>query len=89
MMSRPVSPSEDMRSAFPRAGTAESTSSALFSTVASRDRQAMSSKGVIDGFEDIVGASRGSLERYWISFESSRQLTPLLSSKANRNWEGT
>ena len=39
-------------------GTAESTSSALFSTVASRDRQAMSSKGVIDGFEDIVGASR-------------------------------
>ena len=39
-------------------GTAESTSSALFSTVASRGRQAMSSKGVIDGFEDIVGASR-------------------------------
>jgi formate hydrogenlyase transcriptional activator len=32
-------------------------SSALFSTVASTGRHAMSSKGVNDGFEDIVGAS--------------------------------
>jgi len=38
--------------------TAESTSSALFSTVASRGRQAMSGKGMNDSFEDIVGASR-------------------------------
>jgi formate hydrogenlyase transcriptional activator len=38
--------------------TAESTSSALFSTVASRGRQAMSGKGANDGFEDIVGGSR-------------------------------
>jgi formate hydrogenlyase transcriptional activator len=37
--------------------TAESISSALFSTVASRGRHAMSSKGVNDGFEAIVGAS--------------------------------
>jgi formate hydrogenlyase transcriptional activator len=37
---------------------AESTSSALFSTVASRGRQPMSSNGVNDGFEDIVGESR-------------------------------
>src|SRR5216683_2033708 len=39
--------------------TAESTSPALFSTVASRGRQAMNGKAVNDGFEDIVGASRG------------------------------
>jgi formate hydrogenlyase transcriptional activator len=37
---------------------AESTSSALFSTVSSRGRQPMSSNGVNDGFEDIVGESR-------------------------------
>jgi transcriptional regulator with GAF, ATPase, and Fis domain len=37
--------------------TAESTSSPLFSTVTSRGRHAMNSKGVNDGFEDIVGAS--------------------------------
>jgi len=43
----------------PRA-TAESTSSALFSTVSSRGRQAMKGKGVSDGFEEIIGA-RGAL----------------------------
>jgi formate hydrogenlyase transcriptional activator len=37
--------------------TAESTSSALFSTVASRGRQALRSKGVNDGFARIIGAS--------------------------------
>jgi len=37
--------------------TAESTSSALFSTVASTSHHAMSSKGVNNGFEDIIGAS--------------------------------
>jgi transcriptional regulator with GAF, ATPase, and Fis domain len=40
--------------------TAESTSSALFSPVASRGRQAMKGKGVNDGFEEIIGA-RGAL----------------------------
>src|SRR5260370_30453704 len=39
---------------IPTCATAESTSSALFSTVASRGSQAMSSKDVNDGFEDIV-----------------------------------
>jgi formate hydrogenlyase transcriptional activator len=38
-------------------GTAESTSSALFSTVASRESQAMKGKTANDGFEGIVGAS--------------------------------
>jgi formate hydrogenlyase transcriptional activator len=37
--------------------TAESTSSALFSTVASSGRQALRGKGVNDGFARIVGAS--------------------------------
>jgi formate hydrogenlyase transcriptional activator len=37
--------------------TADSTSSALLPTIASRGRQAKKSKGVNDGFEDIVGAS--------------------------------
>jgi len=37
--------------------TAESTSSALFSTVASRARQALRGKGVNDGFARIIGAS--------------------------------
>jgi len=37
--------------------TAESTSSALFSTVASRGRQALRGKGVNDGFARIIGAS--------------------------------
>ena len=36
--------------------TAASTSSTLLSTVASRSRQAMRSKGVNDGFEEIIGA---------------------------------
>src|SRR5467141_2199568 len=40
--------------------TAESTSSALFSPVASRGRQAMNGKGVNDDFEEIIGA-RGAL----------------------------
>ena len=40
--------------------TAESTSSALFSPVASRGRQAMKGKGVNDDFEEIIGA-RGAL----------------------------
>jgi formate hydrogenlyase transcriptional activator len=45
---------------IPMRGTAESTSSALFSTVASRGSQAMKGKTANDGFEGIVGAS-GSL----------------------------
>jgi len=45
---------------IPARGTAESTSSALFSTVASRGSQAMKGKTANDGFEGIVGAS-GSL----------------------------
>jgi formate hydrogenlyase transcriptional activator len=45
---------------IPTCVTAESTSSALFSTVASRGRQAMKGKTANDGFEGIVGAS-GSL----------------------------
>ena len=40
--------------------TAESASSALFSPVASRGRQAMKGKGVNDDFEEIIGA-RGAL----------------------------
>src|SRR5260370_8263140 len=45
---------------IPARGTAESTSSALFSTVASRGSQAMKGKTANDGFEGIVGPS-GSL----------------------------
>jgi formate hydrogenlyase transcriptional activator len=40
-----------------RRAASESTSSALFSTVAPRGRHAMSSKGVNDGFARIVGVS--------------------------------
>jgi formate hydrogenlyase transcriptional activator len=47
-------------SAIPMGATAESTSSALFSTVASRGRQAINGKATNDGFEGIVGAT-GSL----------------------------
>ena len=43
---------------IPARTTAESTSSALFLTVASRSRQVMNGNTVNDGFEDIVGASR-------------------------------
>ncbi len=43
---------------IPTRGTAESTSSALFSKVASRGRQAMEGKTANDSFEGIVGASR-------------------------------
>src|SRR5713226_5546865 len=43
---------------IPTLGTAESTSSALFSNVASRGRQAMEGKTANDSFEGIVGASR-------------------------------
>ena len=43
---------------IPAGATAESTSSALFSTVTSRNRQVMNGKTVNDGFEDIVGTSR-------------------------------
>jgi formate hydrogenlyase transcriptional activator len=46
--------------AIPTPGTDESTSSALFSNVASRGRQAMKGNAANDGFEGIVGAS-GSL----------------------------
>jgi len=42
---------------IPTYGTAESTSSALFSTVASRGRQAIKGTTANDGFEGIVGAS--------------------------------
>jgi formate hydrogenlyase transcriptional activator len=42
---------------IPTSQTAESTSSALFSTVTSRGRHAMNSKGANDGFAGIVGAS--------------------------------
>jgi formate hydrogenlyase transcriptional activator len=45
---------------IPRRGTAESTSSALFATLASRGSQTIKSKSANDGFEGIVGAS-GSL----------------------------
>jgi formate hydrogenlyase transcriptional activator len=45
---------------IPRGGTAESTSSALFSTVASRGSQAMIGKTANDSFEGVVGAG-GSL----------------------------
>jgi formate hydrogenlyase transcriptional activator len=44
---------------IPTRGTAESTSSALFSNVASRGRQAKQSVGVNDSLEGIVGASGG------------------------------
>ncbi len=43
---------------IPALGTAESTSSVLFSAVASRGSQAMKGKTANDGFEGIVGASR-------------------------------
>jgi transcriptional regulator with GAF, ATPase, and Fis domain len=43
---------------IPARATAESTSSALFSTVTSRNRQVMNGNTVNDGFEDIVGTSR-------------------------------
>ena len=43
---------------IPERATAESTSSALFLTVASRSRQVMNDNTVNGGFEDIVGASR-------------------------------
>ena len=39
--------------------TAESTSSALFLTIASSGRQALNGNGVNDGFEDSIGSSRG------------------------------
>jgi formate hydrogenlyase transcriptional activator len=42
----------------PTRGTAESTSSALFSNVASRGRQAMDGETANDSFEGIVGSSR-------------------------------
>jgi formate hydrogenlyase transcriptional activator len=42
---------------IPTRGTAESTSSALFSNAASRGRQAMEGKTAIDSFEGIVGSS--------------------------------
>ncbi len=42
---------------IPARATPESTSSALFLTVASRSRQVMNGNSVNDGFEDIVGAS--------------------------------
>src|SRR5882762_394551 len=42
---------------IPTRGTAESTSSALFSNVASRGRQGMEGKTANDSFEGIVGAS--------------------------------
>jgi formate hydrogenlyase transcriptional activator len=44
---------------IPTRGTAESTSSALFSNVVSRGRQAKKSRDANEGFEGIVGASRG------------------------------
>src|SRR5258708_16768029 len=43
---------------IPARATAQSTSSALFLTVASRNRQVMDGSTVNDGFEGIVGASR-------------------------------
>ncbi len=43
---------------IPALGTAESASSALFSTVASRGSKAMKGKTANDSFEGIVGASR-------------------------------
>jgi formate hydrogenlyase transcriptional activator len=43
---------------IPTRATAESTSSALFSNVAARGRQAMEGKTANDSFEGIVGASR-------------------------------
>ena len=46
---------------IPTRETAESTSSALFSNVASRGRQAMQGKTANDSFEGIVGASRSLL----------------------------
>src|ERR1700746_74117 len=42
---------------IPVRAAAESTSSALFLAVASRNRQVMNGNTVNDGFEDIVGAS--------------------------------
>jgi formate hydrogenlyase transcriptional activator len=44
---------------IPTRGTAESTSSALFSNVVSRGRQAKKSRDANEGFAGIVGASRG------------------------------
>lgn len=44
---------------IPTCGTAQSASSALFSNVASRGRQAKKSKDASEGLEGIVGASRG------------------------------
>jgi formate hydrogenlyase transcriptional activator len=43
---------------IPTRGTAESTSSALFSNVASKGRQGMERKTANDSFEGVVGASR-------------------------------
>ena len=43
---------------IPTRGTAESTSSALFSAVVSRESQAMKGKTANDTFEGIIGASR-------------------------------
>ncbi len=43
---------------IPTPATAESSSPVLFSTIASRGRQAMNGNGVNDGFENIGGASR-------------------------------
>jgi formate hydrogenlyase transcriptional activator len=45
------------KSGIPTRARADSTSSALFSSVASGGRQAMEGTGVNDGFEEIVGAS--------------------------------
>jgi hypothetical protein len=65
---------------IPTRATAESSSPVLFSTIASRGRQAMNGNGVNDGFETSAEQA-GLAERYWISFGSSRLLTQLLSSK--------
>jgi len=43
---------------IPTRATAQSAPSEMFSTVESTSRQVMKSKGVNDGFEDIVGVSR-------------------------------
>ncbi len=48
------------KAGIPTRATAESTSPALFSTVAARGREAIKGKGLNDGFEDIIGA-RGAL----------------------------
>src|SRR5258708_15491965 len=68
---------------IPTRGTAESTSSALFSNVASRGRQAMEGKTANDSFEGIVGASRSLREVLdLVRTVAPTESTPLIDAAA-------